>query len=419
MESAMPTDLFPKTRRLISGSACHRELSDFAEWLLSEGYTAAPIHIHLIYLDQALARLARSHDPTPRDLAEVERAFDPGGGPPTRRTLFQGTRRAYVRFMRARGRLIEPQAEDRFANLRRKYDQYITDLRGLSTSARHHHSHTVTDFLVRGVASRNLRALTQSDVEAFVVLRGREISRHSMQHEVGQVRSFLRFCYERGYVKSRLDQTIDTPRTYRGELPPRALAWRTVQALLASIDRASKAGWRDYCILHLISHYGLRPSEVVSLRLDSIDWERCILRVTQHKTRSALTLPLALATIRILSQYLAVERDRQGSTHPELFLRARCPNGPLLRTAVGDIFEKRLRQAKLGLNSHDAYSLRHAFAMHLLARGVGIKLIGDLLGHRSLDTTRTYLRLNAEALRGVALDVPRRLTRSGGHHVHS
>jgi site-specific recombinase XerD len=414
----MTTDLLPKTRRLISGSACPRELSDFADWLLSEGYTAAPIHIHLIYLDQALARLDRPHDPTPRDVAEVERAFDPGGGPPTRRQLFRGTRRAYVRFLRARARLIEQQQpEDRFASLRREYDQYLVELRGFSASARSHHSHTTADFLSSSVGPRGVSALTRRDVEAFVVLRGREISRHSMQHEVGQLRSFLRFCYDRGYVKSRLDQTIDTPRTYRGELLPRALAWRTVQALLASIDRASKAGWRDYCILHLIAHYGLRPSEVVSLRLDSIDWERCILSVVQRKTRSALTLPLAPATIRMLSQYLAVERDRQGSTHAELFLRARCPNGPLLRTAVGDIFEKRMRAAKLGTTS-DAYSLRHAFAMRLLERGVGVKVIGDLLGHRSIDTTCTYLRLNKEALRGVALDVPRS-TRSGGRHAHA
>ena len=130
-------------------------------------------------------------------------------------------------------------------------------------------------------------------------------------------------------------------------------------------------------------------------------------------------LPLASTTIGMLSQYLAVERDRQGRTHPELFLRARCPNGPLLRTAISDIFEKRLRQAKIGLTSHDAYSLRHAFAMHLLARGVGVKVIGDLLGHRRLDTTCTYLRLDIEALRGVALAVPRHVTPSGGRHAES
>jgi site-specific recombinase XerD len=77
-----------------------------------------------------------------------------------------------------------------------------------------------------------------------------------------------------------------------------------------------------------------------------------------------------------------------------------------------------MRAAKLG-STGDAYSLRHAFAMRLLKRGVGIKVIGDLLGHRSIDTTRSYLRLNKEALRDVALEVPRSPTRAGGHHAHS
>ena len=147
----MPTDLFPKTRRLISGSACRRELSDFAEWLSTEGYSAAPIHLHLIYLDQALARIARPHDPSPRDLAAIGRAFNPVGGPPTRRKLFEGTRRAYVRFLRARRRLIEPQPRDRFASLRCEYEQYLIQVRGLSASSRWHHASTVADFLVRGI----------------------------------------------------------------------------------------------------------------------------------------------------------------------------------------------------------------------------------------------------------------------------
>src|SRR5689334_8000708 len=108
----MTTDLLPKTDRLISRSAHSRELADYAAWLSTEGYTAAPIHIHLIYLSQALTRMTQ--DSGPRDLADVEKAFDPGSGPPTRRTLFAATRRAYVRFLRASDHLQEPAVEDRF-----------------------------------------------------------------------------------------------------------------------------------------------------------------------------------------------------------------------------------------------------------------------------------------------------------------
>ena len=53
-----------------------------------------------------------------------------------------------------------------------------------------------------------------------------------------------------------------------------------------------------------------------------------------------------------------------------------------------------------------AYALRHSFAMRLFARGIGIKTIGDLMGHHSLVSTAVYLRLQSDMLREVALPVP-------------
>jgi len=146
---------------------------------------------------------------------------------------------------------------------------------------------------------------------------------------------------------------------------------------------------------------------VISLRVDSIDWDTRTLKVEQRKTRSGLVLPLAEQTASVLRHYLVQGRPR--STRPELFLRARCPAGPLTRHAVTDIFDKRAEQSGLPIGGHSAYSLRHAFAMRLLARHVGLKAIGDLLGHRSLGSTCLYLRLDTEMLREVALPVPTQL----------
>jgi integrase len=178
-----------------------------------------------------------------------------------------------------------------------------------------------------------------------------------------------------------------------------------VRRLLASVDRGSKAGWRDLCVLHLLAYYGLRPAEVAPLRLDSIDWDAGVLHVRQRKTRSDQQLPLAAPTLRLLRQYLTFYRNQQGAVHPQLFLRARCPSGPIESTTVQDIFQKRAREAGLPHSIH-VYQLRHSFAMRLLGRGVGIKAIGDVMGHRSLLSTWTYLRLDMKALRGVALPVP-------------
>lgn len=407
-------DDFPSnTRALLARSAYASQLKAFAVWLGGERYAPPVIQRHLLRLEQVLPRLAEAVP----SLQGLHAAFAAvGRGVASRALVFNATERAYSRFLLATGRLRKGGDEGRHAELRAAYQRQLLELRGLSRSAREHHATTVTDFLARGLGvDQDLGTLTVADIERFVAVRSRELSRHSLQHVVAHLRSFLRFCHDRGEIPRPLD-AIETPRTYRGELPPQALEWSTVQALIRSVDLGSKAGRRDHCILHLMAHYGLRPSEVVALRLDSIDWDAAVLHVVQCKTRSDLVLPLAPETVRILRQYLDRERLAQGTDHPELFLRVRCPSGPIERWAIGDLFKKRVREAGIELPGHNVYRLRHTFAMRLLTRGVGVKAIGDLLGHRSMESTCAYLRLDIGMLRGVALDVPQP-GRSGGCHA--
>lgn len=408
-------DDFPgNTRALLARSLHAAELKAFALWLRGERYSPPVIQRHLLRLEQVLPHLAEpglSYQVLHAAFATV------GRGVPSRPFVFNATERAYGRFLAATGRLRTAIDRGPHAQLCAAYQRQLLELRGLSLSAREHHATTVSDFLARGLsADDDLRVLTSSEIERFVALRSRELSRHSLQHVVGHLKSFLRFCFDEGEIDQPLD-AIETPRTYRGELPPQALEWSTVQALIRSIDLDSRAGRRDHCILHLMVHYGLRPSEVVALRIDSIDWNAAVLHVVQRKTRSDLLLPLASQTTRILRRYLDDERLAEGIDHPELFLRARCPSGPIERWAIGDIFKKRVREAGLELPGHNVYRLRHTFAMRLLTRGVGVKAIGDLLGHRSLESTCAYLRLDTDMLRGVALAVPQPAQRSGGCHA--
>ena len=415
----MTFDLRPITRKLISQSRYRQELLDFANWLEAQHYTGFVSDLHLRRLMFILPRLSSSGSPVRHSIEKLKAVFGAENKPRSRFDVFAGTRRAYERFLLASGRLRKQLPDSRFAELLQNYARYILDLRGLSASSRYQNAHTVEDFLAKGLRPRqSLSSLSSADIERYILLRSREVTRHSLQHTVAHLRAFLRYAHDMGHLPSRLD-ALDTPRTYRGELPPRAVPWSMVQALLASIDRTSKAGWRDYCILHLLAHYGLRPSEVVALRVNSINWDTEVLHVYQRKTSKELVLPLAQPTLQVLRSYLRHDRTRQGDAHRELFLRARCPYGPLERYAIGDILNKRAREAGLPIFGGNAYRLRHTFAMRLLTRGVGVKAIGDLLGHRSIETTCTYLRLDTEALRGVALEVPGASVRKGGCHAHS
>jgi site-specific recombinase XerD len=398
---------------MIEESPAENEAVAFIEWLRTEHYTDYTIDCHTRRLLFVMPRLWSGSSPPVLREADLLAVFGCEHHPRSRFHVFAGTRRAYTRYLRAQGRLVlepQPSSED----LIRRYDQYLIEVRGLSVSTRTHHNITLRKLLARVLSPRrSLQGLSRDDLERFILERSQEISRHSLQHEVAHLRAFLRYAYDVGLVRERLDG-LDTPRTYRGELPPQALPWPSVLQLLRSIDPSSRGGWRDLCILHLIAFYGLRPSEVIALRLESIDWEQELLHVYQSKTLSALTLPLDAHTLRLLRDYLQHGRAGDASASPMLFLRVRCPYIPLERTAVGDIFRKRMREAGLPDCAKHVYRLRHTFAMRLLSRGVGMKAIGDVLGHHSFYGTSAYLRLDVAMLRGVALPVP---CAEGGSHV--
>jgi integrase len=177
-----------------------------------------------------------------------------------------------------------------------------------------------------------------------------------------------------------------------------------VEAFLRSIRRTTPLGRRDYTIFSLISAYGLRSKEVVSLTLDDIDWRAGLLHIRQTKTRHALELPLTHSIASVLIDYLKTVKRPEG--YRELFLRMRAPTGRLKPTAVSNAFQAWSRRSGLAIPFQGAHCLRHAYAVHLLRQGTPLKTIGDLLGHHSAESTAVYIRLATEDLREVGLPVP-------------
>lgn len=407
----MLRDLFPRHHHLYEESRSGAELAAFAGWLQEQGHLRHPLRCHLYRAKQVLDRWDGFESGATFNEEDLREAFSVSG---KNAYLYLCTGRIFIRFLNSVNRLIRPAPIDALDHLRRRYHQYLADMRGFSGQTLQHHGSTVADFLSRGLSpERGLPGLTAADVEAYVRIKSKENKRQSLQHVVAHLRAFLRYCGDHNEATAGLD-IIDTPRVYRGELPPRALDWTVVRQLLASIHRRSPRDWRDYTILHLMACYGLRPSEVASLRLSSIDWGAGTLRVDQCKTRSVLLLPLANRTLRLLRRYLTVGRPPGGP--PQLFLRVRSPIKAIKHYGIIEVFRYRAEHSGLALNGASSYSLRHAFAMRLLRRGVGIKAIGDLLGHRSLEATCVYLRIDTDMLRTVALPVPGMIAIGGGDH---
>lgn len=288
------------------------------------------------------------------------------------------------------------------------YRIHLERARGLAEQTRRLHSATAAALLAFLDFDRDptrLRDLGPPQIEAFIGAAAKRLCRDSLQHTVAYLRSFLRFLASRNEVTRGLDATIDTPRLYRGERLPRALAWEKVQSFLGAIDRQTPMGRRDYAMFLLIATYGLRVSEVAALRLDDIEWRISRIRVPNSKTKTPLELPLTDEVGAALIDYL--RNVRPDLPYREVFVRVRAPAGPLGRTAVFEAFRTWAPRAALPTPYQGPHCLRHSLAVHLLRQGSSLKAIGDLLGHRSAESTCIYLRLHIEDLRDAGLSLPK------------
>jgi site-specific recombinase XerD len=314
--------------------------------------------------------------------------------------------RSLVKYLEER-HLLAPAHSTPRQELLISYRLYLEGVRGVATSTVSQHAATARHLLVhlgRAEDLRRLRTMDQRGIEDFLAVRGARVGRESLQHEVAHLRSFLRFLASHGLAPAGLDTGIDTPRVYRGERLPRALPWETVRAFMRSIDRSTPMGRRDYAMFLLVVTYGLRSCEVVTLTLEDVEWRAGRLRVPRPKVRSPLVLPLTPEVGTAILAYLHDGRPQVASR--ELFLRARAPVGKLKPTALTEAFQGRVRRSGLPIPYQGPHCLRHSVAVHMLRQGMPLKAIGDLLGHRSAESTCVYLRLHVEDLRDVALDLP-------------
>jgi integrase len=180
-----------------------------------------------------------------------------------------------------------------------------------------------------------------------------------------------------------------------------------VQKILEITRRdRSRTGLRDYALLILLAIYGLRAGEIVALRLEDINWKKESLYVRHSKTGSLSELPLLREPGEAVLSYL--ERSRPKAEHREVFLHNNAPYGPYTPSILNCVIAARLKAAGLTpLSRKGPHALRHARAVSLLRAGVPLKTIGDVLGHKSANSTAVYLKLATEDLRAVGLNIPK------------
>ena len=277
---------------------------------------------------------------------------------------------------------------------------YLASERGLAAGTVHHHRRFACLFLAElGITGEaELAGLTAAAVTSFAVSQAQRRSPGDMRSLVSALRSLLRFLHLTGRLAQPLAAAVPSVPGWRPGSLPRGVSAGQVAAMLASCDRGSAVGRRDYAILLLLTRLGLRAGEVIGITLDDIDWRAGVLLVT-GKADQADTLPLPADVGEALADYVRHGRARTASRH--LFITVRAPFTMLaLNTSISGIVERACRRA--GIPPFGPHRLRHAVACDLLADGASLTEIGQLLRHRSQRATAIYAKADVEALRGLA-----------------
>jgi integrase/recombinase XerD len=281
------------------------------------------------------------------------------------------------------------------------FERHLLAERGLvAGTARGYLSHARR--LLDGLSpNQGLAGLTAAEVTSAVLARSAAVSVSTTQYFVAGLRSFLRFCFLEGLVELDLSQAALPATGRRRSFLPRGITPADARALLGSCDRRGALGRRDYALILTLLRLGLRAAEVAGLRLDDIDWRAGEL-VVRGKGGRLDRLPLPTDVGRAIAAYL--RRGRPKSDRREVFLRARAPFGPIDPATVPSTVRRACRRA--GIAEVGAHRLRHTAACEMVAAGVGLVQIAQVLRHSSLQSTALYARVDVEQLRLLAAPWP-------------
>jgi integrase len=249
-----------------------------------------------------------------------------------------------------------------------------------------------------------LDRLHTQQVSNFVFSRARQLGPTGIRALVVHLRSFLRFLEFSGRLRSGLSGSVPQPVPPLPPPPPNTLEPKQWRKFLNSFVRATPTGRRDYAIVLCLAQLALRGQEVVNLTLDDLDWRAMTVRLRQTKQQRQRLLPLPNAVAKAIVRYL--KHGRPPTPSRTLFVHHLAPVGQSLtaqyvRGLVRHAF------ARCRIKASGSYILRHTWATWAHRRGAGLKLIADVLGHRSLQSTQRYAHVNLEELRQVALPWPK------------
>ena len=222
---------------------------------------------------------------------------------------------------------------------------------------------------------------------------------------------FFTYAFEKGLVKKNYAGFVAKPK--RGVVPEKVIDTYTdeeIKRIIDNADRTSAIGKRNFVVILLAAVYGLRSSDITRLGFSNIDWENNRIILYQYKTGDRLELPLIAAVGNAIIDYWKNGRPKVADGDIIVVSHTRATNGkPLTSPTIHSIVSQAMRKANIENwqnKKHGAHSLRHSIASYLLKKNASMPIISTILGHRTTETTKTYISIDFTKLRQCCIPMP-------------
>ena len=223
------------------------------------------------------------------------------------------------------------------------------------------------------------------------------------------IKLFLQFAFDTG--KSVKDNSVFIlPDNYKKDCKlPTTYEEDEIREIIASVERASTIGKRDYLILLLATEYGWRAKDITKFSFDDIDWDKNIIHFNQHKTDVPVDFPLLSTVGNAIIDYLKYSRPETNVSEIIVSMENANKGKALASPTIHSIVTKYMKRAGIKNwqnKKHGPHAMRHSLATNLLKKNVAMPIISTVMGHQRTETTSVYISVDYDKLKQCALPMP-------------
>ena len=282
----------------------------------------------------------------------------------------------------------------------KKFKRFLQVEKGLSQNSIYSYTYDLkkfNDFL--SSKNKDILAASQEDIQQFLKFEknNKKNSTRTLARSLAAIRQFYNFITDN--IGDIDNPTIKIESPHVEKTLPDFLTQKEVEKFFSSVSENDTYELRDKTIFELLYSCGLRISEAVELKHESIDFENSYVRVIGKGNKERL-IPISQEAVRLLKKYIEQSRQLILGSRDSDFLFISKKGSRLNRKSVWRLLKHYVIRTKIAKNIKP-HTLRHSFATHMIENGADLRSVQELLGHMDISTTQIYTHLAKKKLQEI------------------